>query len=188
MQKGLKIRMDVFIEHLVKKRPTGVDTAKKIGLVLAVLLIVAACFMLVPPQFMMFAFLIICGSGYGAYWLISGMSVEYEYILTNGEIDIDKIIAQRKRKRLISVHSKTFESFGPYKMAEHANRNYDNRILACESEDSEGVYYATFRHRTLGHCLLVFNPDERIIKGIKSYLPRTAGGNANYGNRPDIDQ
>ena len=70
--------MDVFIEHLVKKRPTGVDTAKKIGLVLAVLLIVAACFFLVPPQFMMFAFLIICGSGYGAYWLISGMSVEYE--------------------------------------------------------------------------------------------------------------
>ena len=63
MQKGLKIRMDVFIEHLVKKRPTGVDTAKKIGLVLAVLLIVAACFFLVPPQFMMFAFLIICGSG-----------------------------------------------------------------------------------------------------------------------------
>ncbi len=180
--------MDVFIEHLVKKRSTGADMAKKIGLVLAVLLVVVACFMLVPPQFLMFAFLIICGAVYGAYWLISGMNVEYEYILTNGEIDVDKIVAQRKRKRLLNVHSKTFEAFGPYKAAEHANRDYDNRILACESEDSENVYYATFRHRTLGYCLLVFNPDERIIKGIKSYLPRTIGGNANYANRPETEQ
>ena len=113
------------------------------------------------------------------------MSVEYEYILTNGEIDVDKIIAQRKRKRLVTVSAKTFEAFGPYKMAEHANRNYDNRILACESEDSPGVYYATFRHNTLGHCLLVFNPDDRIIQGVKSFIPRTVGGHGNYGNRPD---
>lgn len=84
------------------------------------------------------AFLILCGAIYGAYWLISGMSIEYEYILTNGEIDVDKIIAQRKRKRLVTVSAKTFEAFGPYKPEEHVNRNYDSRILACESETSDG--------------------------------------------------
>lgn len=179
--------MDVFIEHLVKKRPTGQDTFKKLALVIGVVLVVLICFFFVPMQFLMFAFLLICGAGYGAYWLITGMNVEYEYILTNGEIDVDKIIAQRKRKRLVTVNSRTFEAFGPYRAAEHTNRDYDNRILACESEDSEGVYYATFRHNTLGHCLLVFNPNDRIIQGIQSYLPRTAVSNGNYGNRSDRD-
>ncbi len=180
--------MDVFIEHLVKKRPTGADTAKKIGLVLAVVVILAACILFMPPQFLTLSFLILCGACYGAYWLISGMNIEYEYILTNGEIDVDKIIAQRKRKRLITVNVKTFEAFGPYKAAEHANRSYDNRVLACESEDSEGVYYAAFQHSTLGHCLLVFNPDDRVLNGIKSYLPRMVAAHGNYGNRPDRDQ
>lgn len=43
------------------------------------------------------------GSLYGGYILITNMSVEYEYIVTNGEMDIDKIIAKRRRKRLITV-------------------------------------------------------------------------------------
>ncbi len=180
--------MDVFIEHIVKKRATGTDTAKKFGLVLVLAILVALCICFIPMEFMTIGFLLVFGACYGAYWLISGMSIEYEYILTNGELDIDKIIAQRKRKRLATVNVKTFEAFGPYKPAEHANRDYDNRILACESEDSEGVMYATFRHNVLGHCLLVFNPDERVYNGIKSYLPRMVGGNANYGNRPDRDQ
>lgn len=179
--------MDVFIEHLVKKKPTGTDTAKKVGIILAVVVIAVLCFTFGMVFIGALAFLILCGAIYGAYWLISGMSIEYEYILTNGEIDVDKIVAQRKRKRLVTVSAKTFEAFGPYKPEEHVNRNYDSRILACESETSEGVYYAEFRHGTLGHCLLVFNPDDRIIQGIKSYLPRTVGGYANYGNRPGQD-
>ncbi len=179
--------MDVFVEYLVKKRPTGLDIAKKIGIIAAVALIFLLCFTIGFYYLGGLAVLIVFGACYGAYWLISGMSVEYEYILTNGEIDVDKIIAQRKRKRLLTVNAKTFEAFGPYKAAEHAGRNYDNRVLACESEDSDGVYYATFRHNTLGHCLLVFNPDERIIKGVQSFLPRTVGGHANYGDRPDQD-
>ncbi len=178
--------MDVFIEHLVKKRSTTVDTLKKIGIVIALLVVILACFFffaLLGPL----AVLLIFGGCYAAYWLISGMSIEYEYILTNGEIDVDKIIAQRKRKRLVTVSAKTFESFGPYQAAEHLHRNYDSRILACESEDSDGTYYATFHHNILGHCLLVFNPDERIVKGVQSFLPRTVGGHGNHGNRPDQD-
>ena len=179
---------DVFIEHLVKKKPTGVDTAKKIGIVLAVILLLLICFTIgfgfVGPLAILLAF----GVCYGAYWLISGMSVEYEYILTNKEIDVDKIVAQRKRKRLVTVSVKTFDGFGPYKAAEHVHRNYDSRILACVSEDAPDAYYATFQHSTLGRCLLVFNPDDRIINNVKQSLPRTVGGHANSGNRPSKDQ
>lgn len=179
--------MDVFIEHIVKKRPTGLDTAKKISIIILAILVMAACFVFGLRFIGPIAIMLAIGVCYGGYWLISGMNIEYEYILTNGEIDVDKIIAQRKRKRLVTVHAKTFEAFGPYHMAEHLNRNYDSRILACEAENSEGVYYATFRHNVLGHCLLVFNPDDRIIKGVKSFLPRTVGGHGNYGNRLDQD-
>lgn len=55
------------------------------------------------------------------------MSVEYEYIVTNGEMDIDKIIAKRRRKRLITVNARTFERFGPFKESDHAGETYSNR-------------------------------------------------------------
>lgn len=50
--------------------------------------------------------------GYLVYYLISLRKIEYEYAFTNGELDIDKIIAQRKRKRVFSASCRDFEAFG----------------------------------------------------------------------------
>ncbi|UKI37385.1 MAG: DUF6106 family protein [Clostridiales bacterium] len=50
-------------------------------------------------RFSSFVLLIDAGVVYGAYILITHFNVEYEYILTNGDIDIDKIIAKKKEKK-----------------------------------------------------------------------------------------
>ena len=46
---------------------------------------------------------------WGVYFLITSRSIEFEYIVTNGELDVDKVIGKRKRKRLISVKAKESE-------------------------------------------------------------------------------
>ena len=46
------------------------------------------------------------------------------------------------------------------------------RIIACDSEDSEDVWYLTVRHSTLGHTLVVINVTDRMLEGFKAYIPR----------------
>lgn len=40
--------------------------------------------------------------------------IEYEYTYMNGEIDIDKIMSQAFRKRIITVNYKHFREYGDY--------------------------------------------------------------------------
>ena len=100
-------------------------------------------------------------------------------------MDIDKIIAKRSRKRLLTVNARTFERFGPFKEADHASENYANRVYACSTPNDPGCYYAVLNHQTMGHILLVFTPNDNVLNNLKTYIPKQAGGNALYGNRPD---
>lgn len=178
--------MDVFVEHMVKRRPTGKDIALMIlYVVLAAIIFVFGVFFsgaLLGPFSFVGAFVGVAAL-FGAYYLISNMSIEYEYIVTNGEIDVDKIMAKRRRKRLLTANARTFESFGPYRAEDHAEKEYSSRVYACESMEANTSYYAVFTHAKLGKTLLVFTPDDRVLDALKKYIPRQAGGNANYPAR-----
>ena len=169
--------MDIFVEHMVKKRPTGKDIALIILYALLAFIIFIFGVFFSAPLLGPFSFV---GALFGAYYLISNMSIEYEYIVTNGEIDVDKIMAKRRRKRLLTANARTFESFGLYRQQDHMGKEYTSRVYASESMDENTSYYAVFTHVQLGKTLLVFTPDDRVLDALKKYIPRQAGGNANY--------
>ena len=181
--------MDVFIEYMVKKQNTGKDILLKILYAVLGVFVMMAAFILSPflGMFSMIAPLVGFGAIFGAWYLITSMNVEYEYILTNGEMDVDKIIARRRRKRLITANARKFEAFGTFNEQEHAGKDYTNRVYACASPSAPGNYYAVFNHATLGKTLLVFTPNDRVLDGLRSFIPRQAGGSAVYGNRPRQD-
>ena len=181
--------MDVFVEYMVKKQNTALEILLKIFYALAGIAICAVCvfFAFFSQMFGMVLFMVGAGAIYGAYYLISNMSVEYEYIITNGEMDVDKIMARKRRKRLMTANARHFEEFGLYRHDEQQNKQYDNRVYACASLTAPDTYYAVLKHRTLGRTLLVFTPNDRVIEAIKSYIPRQADGNANHGIRSDRD-
>lgn len=167
--------MDVFLEQLVVKKKTGMDILKIVGLILATIIVVFLAFFVLPRIsriFSTFGVFIVVGALYGAWYLITGLNVEYEYILTNGEIDVDKIIAQRKRKRLITVNTRNFSEFGLYRPEEHTGKSYDATIFACSSLQDPNLYYAVTEHPKYGNCMLVFNPDERIVENAKQFMKR----------------
>ena len=41
-----------------------------------------------------------------------------------------------------------------------------------EDIDDEDVWYMTFRHYSLGHVLVVINANDRMLDGIKQFIPR----------------
>ena len=179
--------MDTYCEYIVKKKNGGKEMALRALIVVGALVLFLIFMFLgtVVGAFSMITTLLAFGSLYGGYLLITSMNIEYEYIVTNGEMDVDKIIAKRKRKRMLTVNARSFEKFGPFKDAEHANESYSNRVYACTSPDDPGCYYAVLTHQTMGRILLVFTPNDNVLENLKSYIPRQAGGHAFYGNRPD---
>lgn len=158
--------MDTFVEQIVRKT----KSAKEYGIialtVLAALILTAALILFMPPLFVL-----VIAIGYGAYWLISSQNIEFEYSVTNGDIDIDQIIARRKRKRIVSVSGGKIEAMSPYVPAEFANRQFDRRVVAAPSEQT-ATWCFSYRSKKNGHTLVVFEPDDRVLAALKEGLPK----------------
>ncbi len=172
--------MDVFIEQIVVKRGTPIDLLKKIGIVIAALVVGFIAMFILPSLsgtigdiFGTFGLFLLAGALYGAYILIAGMNVEYEYILTNGEIDIDKIIAKSRRKRLITVNIREFSEFGLYD-CEKKYGEYKSTIMACTDIRDPQNHYAVLDHSKFGKTFLIFTPNEKILSNTKQFIRRNA--------------
>ncbi len=106
------------------------------------------------------------------WWLLTGMNIEYEYCITNGDIDIDKITARRKRERVVSVSLRKLETVGRYEPEKWKERGVDRVVVAAPSEKEEGLYCFSYRSKKRGHTLVVFQPNERLLAAFEEGLPR----------------
>lgn len=177
---------DTFLEVLVNKRATFWDIILKILILVAgvvlTLAMIWAFLVGFDPTLALFA---IAGVIYGAYKLYGLLNVEFEYVLTNGDLDVDKIFNRNFRKRLITVKCSTFETFGKYKEIDHKSKNYQTRLIVSSSPSDPDAWYATFRHQKLGHTLLVFSANEKLLNGIKVFLPKQLAFEVFHGMQHD---
>lgn len=167
--------MDVFVEQLVKRRRTSGDIVKIILCVLAILLVLMATPILIGIQYFGSIALLLCvGLIYLLYNVLISVNLEYEYAFTNGALDIDKIIAARRRKRLTDLNAREIEI-----MAKTSNRAYksyaENRgikkIYACTAPTDEDVFFVVYQKNN-NKYMLIFNPDERIHDGFRRLNPQ----------------
>lgn len=165
---------DVFIEQMIKRKNDGAAIAKQVGIVVLALLLLMVAFYFMMSPFMPIAFMVAAGTVYGAWWLITGQNLEFEYIYTNGEMDIDKVIAKRKRKRVTTVRIASFDEFEPFQMERYRQQQYDITINAAVSMNQEGSWYASYRNRDGKKCCLVFTPEEKLLKEIQAQYKRKA--------------
>lgn len=177
--------LDVFIEQIIKKRKTAAQWALEVLLIVAAAALIAALafvmvFGMLGP-FSMFAGLLALGVGYGAWRLATSLSVEFEYSVTNGIFDVDRIVAQRSRKRLVSSKCEDFEEFGKYDPARLQGRTFDTRIMAA-NPDAENLYYGVVRVKDLGRVLVVFEPNDKVLATVKRFLPAQVRERALRGN------
>ena len=167
--------MDLFSEYIVKKKKDGKDILKIAGIVIAAIILVLFSFALVAiPLLSSFAVLVTAGVVYGAYYLITNLNVEYEYIVTNGELDVDTILNRRKRKRIITVHSKTFELVAPVGSSEYKgeeNGNFTRVIDASSGRDNAKAYFAIFS-KDGQRIKLIFEPTQKMLDAFKTFVPR----------------
>ncbi len=169
--------MDCFSEQIVKVRKSPKELMIQIGVVilgllLFVVLILGSLMLSMATGygfFGMLAVLLCAGDVYGMYWVASQLNVEYEYIITNGDLDVDKIIAKKARKRIMSIRIRDMIEYGQYDPERFRNRNFDYRIVAATVDET--AMYAVFEDND-GTLMLIFSPNEKTLQNLKKYAPR----------------
>lgn len=170
--------MDIFHEYIVTKKKEAKDY------VITFLLIAAATFltfvlalltMMYSQYLSSIGLLLIVGAWWGAVYLIKSRNIEYEYILTNNELDIDKIAARRARKRMCTINFKEIElcasvSDVNYK---HEYENPADRSIKNYAGDINGerVYFVDFT-KEAERTRVIFQPGERILSAMSRVNPR----------------
>ena len=86
---------DVFLEQIVKQQKSFKEILRNVVIIFVGLLFAGALFFLLLTPFKwkeylgMFVFLILVGVVYYTWYIVSGLNLEFEYIFTNGEMDVD---------------------------------------------------------------------------------------------------
>lgn len=182
--------MDFYMEYMLKKKKDGKDIAIiasviTLGVLLtAAMLIVifASALALMGSRISSFAFsvgfVLIALIWYGAYLIISSRNIEYEYILTNSEVDMDRIMSRKGRKRVASFDFAEAEIVANIEDDAH-NHRYKNpeqgmKVTDITGDKSRGgVYFVDyFDHEKNEKRRVLFQPTAKMIEAIRKCNPR----------------
>ncbi len=176
--------MDIFLEYLMRKKTTGLDVFKKIGVIcLAVVLCVLIMigFPLISSFLNAYILLAIAGVLYFAVVFMRNFSLEYEYIFTNGELDIDIVKAQKTRKRMTSLNCRNIEVMASDKNMTF-KRDFEDGVFAKKfdavfDKNQGRIYHIIFSNGS-ERCLLTFQPPVKLLAAMKKLNPRSVNVDA----------
>ena len=167
--------MDTFFEQIISVKKTGKAVAALIGIWLAAFVV---CFLLFFTGFFgMLTFLLIAGVLYGAFKLSCLLNIEYEYIVTNGIMGIDKITNKSSRKRVLSFELQTVSRIEKYNPSLLNSVNSKDVLIACNQDDKD-AYLMVSSTEGKGTNYLVFAPDERLRSAVVKFVPMFVANSA----------
>lgn len=168
--------MDTFFEQIIAVKKNGKALAAIIGIWLAAFLV---CFILIMLMSVLgtFSLLLAAGALFGAYKLSTRFNVEYEYIVTNGTMDIDKIINKSSRKRILSFELATVSRIEKFNPAQISSVNAKELFITCNADDP-AAYLMVSSTEGKGTSYLVFAPDERVRSAIVKFVPKFISNSA----------
>ncbi len=168
--------MDTFFEQIVRVKKTGKDYGIIIGIWIAACL-VSYFAMLFLARLLPLALAAIFLVFYGAFKLSKMRFIEYEYIVTNDCLDIDKIVAKSSRKRVMSIDVKNVSSIEKFSLGAKLPEGAEKTLVACDADSNE-AYILTASAEGKGRSVLVFTPNDRVKEGIVKFLPKYIANSA----------
>jgi len=150
--------------------PRADQQKKCTAILIGGIILIAALILLFMILRSIIMFLVIAAAGFGTWYLFNQNRIEYEYVIFGDEVRITKIIAQNKRKEMLTASLRRFTAFGSLADAPQLT-DAQTLVLACAAQDSS-AYYADFEHEEYGQTRLVMTPDDSILDYIAKHLPR----------------
>ncbi|MCL2217362.1 MAG: DUF6106 family protein [Defluviitaleaceae bacterium] len=160
---------DVFKEQIVKRKATVKDAAIRVCLIVIVILIFFISSMILQSL----SIIITAAALFGAIFIMSYLNVEYEYVFTNGELDIDTIYNKSRRKRLLTAKVNDFEIMAHIDDKNHAaafgtvqeTRDYSSGVPGPDT------YMCLLSYKGK-KTKLIIEPNEKMLKAIAGSINR----------------
>jgi hypothetical protein len=167
---------DVFVEYMVARKPTTKIWAQKFFLSMAAvvtgLLPIIITIMLGVDVATLMPFTMI-GAGWGMIMLFRRLNLEYEYIVTNGEMDVDRIMGRRTRRRMFTVDCRNFDILAPYKpeyKSEYESQTISSVVDVSSHFSAPGRWFAVYNAKDGKRTLLIFEPNEKMLEAFRKYI------------------
>lgn len=159
---------DLYSEWLVKKEKTAKDSAVKYGLIVLLILSVAAGLFINPIALIVTIVLaVVC------YFVFPRLDLEYEYLFVNGELDIDVVMAKTKRKRVRSLDMGSVDLVAPVNShrMDYYNGNTRMKTADYSSGNPEHKRFALIVRDQNDTLKVVIEPDEAMAQAIQKSAP-----------------
>ena len=155
-------------ECLVKKKKTGKDTAIRFLAIFAAVLCAAVGLLLIP-----YALIAALALGILAYFVVQNTDLEYEYTLVEKSLDIDKIMAKTRRKRLKSYDLNDADIIAPLSShrLDYYNSNSNIKTIDFSSGTQEGNVYAIIIKDGNETAKVLIEPDEKMAAMMNRAMP-----------------
>lgn len=117
-------------------------------------------------------FIITIALGVLTYFVYQRTDVEYEYLYLDKEINVDKIMAKTRRKRVATLSVEKMEILAPEKshqLDSYRNRNIKATDYSAGQDLPEQKVYALYYE---GNQKYLLSLDEDFVKTIKGIAPR----------------
>lgn len=155
-----------YVEWLVARKPSAIMNFLR---VLSILL--AVCFFILGmmnPIFLLLALAMVAA----AYFVSLNAQIEYEYLYCERELSVDKIMNKSKRRNAGKFEVERMEILAPmgsYHLDEFKNKTYKELDFSSGTENKPEKRYVLYYD---GKDKVILEPNEEIIKAIKSIAPR----------------
>ncbi|GMQ56451.1 hypothetical protein AN1V17_08440 [Vallitalea sediminicola] len=162
---------DIFNEQIVEKSNSLKDNLLRGAIIVGALVLIMICSII--PVLVGFLIPIAMVIIIGVVFLMRRLNVEFEYIFTSGELDIDKIFNKNKRKKFISFDIRKIEIMAPVNSKDHASELSNcEKVIDCSSGTQNKNVYAAMIVRNGKREKIILEPNEKMMKAIKKYIPR----------------
>lgn len=157
---------EVFVEQIIKRRIRFSGIILRFISILAVIIAFFSVLVINVLGLTLAALLI-----YVAYLVWSYTSVEYEYSFLNGELSVDKIMGQRKRKKLAEYDIKNAEIVAPSYSEELIRAIGNAKMIDYSSGYKSDKFYSILINDQSGRLQVVFEPNEKVLDAMYHVRP-----------------
>ncbi len=158
---------DLYYEQIVTCKPPKTAGIEKAGLIL--LCVLSFLFIFIPYV----GIILTVGVIVFAVFRFQNYDFEYEYSFVDGELDVDKIVAKSRRKRMGTFVFKQIELMAPVNSNEALRlQNSRYKTFSFVSNLPDAKVYVAYVMKDKETVRLYFEPSDEIVKEISYLNPR----------------
>lgn len=158
---------DAYAEWLVKRKTPAMNHVIKAGIIV---LCVLSFFL---AMISLLGLVVLIAVGIGAYFFLPQLSLEFEYLVVNDQITVDKVMGQTRRRKAWEGTLDQVQIIGP--VDAYQVKDYERQItktLDFTSHMPGAKVYAIIQQDSGNMTRVLWEPNDRILNVLRGRSPR----------------